>query len=326
MRAMVSEASGGQEGLTWGEVDEPVPGPGEVLIEVAAAGVNRADLHQRQGKHDPPPGASPILGLECSGRIAALGHGVRGWEVGQPVCALLSGGGYAERVVVPSGQLLPIPENIGLRDAAALPEAACTVWSNVVQAARLAEGETLLVHGGAGGVGTHAVQVGKALGARVAVTAGSSRRLECCAALGADILIDYQNEDFAEAVRAHTGGRGADVVLDNMGGPYLGRNIDALAPEGRLMIIGVQGGSSGHVDVLELLEKRATVCGTGLRSRPAREKAAIVDAVRDSLWPLVAAGAVKPVVSQYLPVREAVSAHELLLSGDVVGKLVLTVP
>jgi putative PIG3 family NAD(P)H quinone oxidoreductase len=322
MYAITIREPGDPDVLDWTEVADPRPGPGEVLLEVAASAVNRADLLQRQGHYPPPPGASEVLGLECSGTVAELGEGVEGWAVGDEVCALLAGGGYAQKVVVPAGQLLPVPGEVELIAAAGLPEVACTVWANVVMHAKLTEGEVFLVHGGAGGIGTHAIQVGKALGATVAVTAGSPERLESCRQLGADITINYQDEDFVEVLRKETGG--ADVILDNMGAAYLNRNVDALAFDGRLVVIGMQGGVRGELNVGTLLGKRCSVFGAGLRSRPLEQKAAIVADVRERLWPLVSEGAVKPVLGQVFPMSEAAAAHQAMHEGSVFGKILLT--
>ncbi|MCE6996910.1 NAD(P)H-quinone oxidoreductase [Saccharothrix sp. S26] len=322
MRAITIREPGGPDVLAWTEVRDPEPGPGEVLLDVAATAVNRADLLQRQGHYPPPKGTSESPGLECSGTVAALGDGVTGWQVGDEVCALLAGGGYAERVVVPAAQLLPLPEGVDLVTAASLPEVACTVWSNVVMVAGLRAGETFLVHGGAGGIGTHAIQVAKALGARVAVTAGSAERLRRCADLGADVLVDYREQDFVAEVGQ------ADVVLDNMGASYLDRNVDVLAPDGRLVVIGLQGGVKGELNIGKLLSKRASVTGTGLRFRPVdgpNGKGRIVAEVRERLWPLIAAGQVKPIVHEVLPIERASEAHRALEGGDVFGKLVLKV-
>ncbi|MFE6868890.1 NAD(P)H-quinone oxidoreductase [Kitasatospora sp. NPDC057692] len=323
MHAMTIPEPGGPEALVWAEVPDPVPGEGEVLVEVAATAVNRADLLQRQGFYDPPPGSPRYPGLECAGRIAALGPGVAGWAVGDEVCALLVGGGYAERVAVPVGQLLPVPSGLTLEQAAALPEVVCTVWSNVFLTAHLRPGETLLVHGGASGIGTMAIQLAKAVGARVAVTAGGPEKLARCAELGADVLIDYRAQDFVEVLREATGGAGADVVLDIMGAKYLQRNVDALAVNGRLVIIGLQGGANGELNLNTLLRKRGAVIATNLRGRPLAEKAAIVAAVREHVWPLVASGVVKPVVDRVLPLAEAAEGHRVLESGAQVGKVVL---
>lgn len=304
------------------------PGIDEVLIEIFAAGVNRADLLQAAGNYPPPPGASDILGLEVSGRIAAVGDGVSEWIVGQEVCALLAGGGYAESVIVPAAQVLPVPPGVTLHDAAALPEVACTVWSNLVMAAHLAPGEVLLVHGGASGVGSHAIQVAKQLGAVVAVTAGSDAKLDLCRELGADILINYRDDDFVEHIRRATDGRGADVILDIMGAAYLDRNLDALAADGRLVIIGMQGGVKGELNIGKLVGKRLQVIGTALRARPVggpHGKGDIVAAVVESVWPMIADGRVRPVIGARFPLAEAQEAHRALASGDVSGKILLTV-
>ncbi|GFH36479.1 NAD(P)H-quinone oxidoreductase [Streptomyces pacificus] len=338
MKAITITEPGGPEVLTWTEVPDPVPGPGEVLIDVTASAVNRADLLQRQGFYDPPPGASPYPGLECSGHVAALGEGVTGWKVGQPVCALLSGGGYAEKVSVPAGQVLPVPDGVSVADAAALPEATATVWSNIFMGggtatssnvftvARLRPAETLLVHGGASGIGTMAIQLAKAVGARVAVTAGGPQKLARCAELGADILIDYREQDFVEELRKATDGAGADVILDIIGAKYLDRNLRALAANGRLAVIGLQGGVKGELNLGMLLGKRGAVTATSLRGRPLQEKAAIVAAVREHVWPLIEAGTVKPVVDRVLPMPEAAAAHRTLESGAHVGKVLLVAP
>ncbi|MGN6300389.1 MAG: NAD(P)H-quinone oxidoreductase [Angustibacter sp.] len=324
MRAITTDGAGGVEVLTLSEVPDAVAGPGAVLVRVAASGVNRADLMQRMGHYPPPPGASPYLGLEVSGTVEALGEDVDGWAVGDEVCALLSGGGYAELGAVPAGQLLPVPSGVSLVDAAALPEVTCTVWSNVFMTAHLMPGEMLLVHGGSSGIGTMAIQLASQVGARVAVTAGSAEKLERCAELGAEVLVNYRDEDFVERVRAATDGRGADVVLDNMGAKYLGRNVDVLAPNGRLVVIGLQGGTKAELNLSALLSKRAAVIATSLRARPVAEKAAIVAAVREHVWPLVEAGAVRPVVHERLPLERASDAHRLLEDSGHVGKVLLT--
>lgn len=324
MYAITIEEPGGPEALVWSEAPDPVAGDGEVVVEVAASAVNRADVLQRQGFYNPPPGASPHPGLECSGRISAIGPGVSGWSVGDEVCALLAGGGYAQRVAVPAGQLLPVPAGVDLVTAAALPEVVSTVWSNVFMVAGLRPGETLLVHGGSSGIGTMAIQLAKAVGARVAVTAGGKEKLARCAELGADILIDYREQDFVEEIRAATDGAGADVILDIMGAKYLTRNVDALAVNGRLAIIGLQGGVKAELNLAALLAKRAAITATTLRARPLEEKAAIVAAVREHVWPLVAAGRVHPVVHATYPMQEAAEAHRVLESSTHVGKLLLT--
>ncbi|MFF7473428.1 zinc-binding dehydrogenase [Streptomyces sp. NPDC008092] len=323
MYAITIPEPGGPEALVWEEVPDPVPGDGEVLVEVVAGAVNRADIMQRQGYYDPPPGASPYPGLECSGRIVALGPGVSGWSVGDEVCALLAGGGYAEKVAVPAGQLLPVPEGLDLKQAAALPEVACTVWSNVFMIAHLRPGETLLVHGGSSGIGTMAIQLGKAVGARVAVTAGTKEKLDFCAELGADILVNYREQDFVAEVKQATGGAGADVILDNMGAKYLDRNVQALAVNGRLAIIGMQGGVKGELNIGALLGKRAAISATSLRARPLAEKAAICAAVREHVWPLIVQGHVRPVVDRELPMADAAQAHRVVEASEHIGKVVL---
>jgi putative PIG3 family NAD(P)H quinone oxidoreductase len=319
---------GGPETLSWGHAPDPVAGPGEVVVAVAASAVNRADLLQRQGHYPPPPGASPILGLECSGRVAAVGSGVGGWAVGDEVCALLAGGGYAQRVAVPAGQLLPVPAGVDLLAAAGLPEVACTVWSNVFDRGGLRDGETLLVHGGASGIGTMAIQLARALrtGVRVAVTAGAPGKLDRCRELGADVLISYREDDFVARVREATDGRGADVILDNMGASYLGRNVAALAPGGRLMVIGLQGGRTAELDLAVLLAKRGAVYATSLRGRPVAQKAAICAGVRREVWPAVEAGTVRPVIDRVLPMSAAGEAHRVVEAGQHVGKVLLEVP
>lgn len=324
MLAVTVPTPGPPETLVLAEVPDPQPGPGEVLVDVVAAGVNRADVMQRMGLYPPPPGAPAYPGLEVSGQIAAVGEGVTGWSVGDSVCALLSGGGYAQRVAVPAGQLLPVPAGVSLVDAAALPEVACTVWSNLFRTANLQPGEVLLVHGGSSGIGTMAIQVAAAVGARVAVTAGSADKLAVCRALGAQILVDYREEDFVQRLREATDGHGADVILDNMGAKYLARNVEALAVAGRLVVIGLQGGTRAELDLGRLLTKRAAVVATSLRARPAAEKATIVAAVREHVWPLVEAGRVRPVVHARFPLAQAEAAHRVLESSAHIGKLLLT--
>ncbi|MEU8295699.1 NAD(P)H-quinone oxidoreductase [Micromonospora sp. NPDC048909] len=323
MRAITVPEPGGPDALVWTEVPDPAPGSGEVLVDVRASAVNRADLLQRQGHYPPPPGAPAYPGLECSGVVSAIGPDVTGWQVGQEVCALLAGGGYAERVAVPAGQLLPVPAGVDPVDAAALPEVACTVWSNVVRLAGLRAGETLLVHGGGSGIGTFAIQLGAALGATVLTTARSAKH-DRLRELGATQVIDYREQDFVDEVRGATDGRGADVILDIMGASYLGRNVAALATGGRLAVIGLQGGRKGELDLGALLTKRATVTATSLRSRPLDEKAAIVRGVRDEVWPLVEAGKVRPIVDRRMPMAEAAAAHELVERSHHLGKVLLT--
>ncbi|HLN77620.1 MAG TPA: NAD(P)H-quinone oxidoreductase [Nocardioidaceae bacterium] len=324
MRAVIASEPGGPEVLTVTELPDPKPGSGEVVVDVAATAVNRADTLQRQGNYPPPPGASDVLGLECSGTISAVGPEVTAWQVGDEVCALLAGGGYGEKVIVPAGQVMPVPKGMDLVTAGALPEAACTVWSNIFMIAGLQPGETLLVHGGAGGIGNMAIQLAKALGAKVVTTAGSEEKLELCRSLGADVAVSYRDQDFVEEVKAATDGRGADVILDNMGAKYLDRNVSALATEGRLVIIGMQGGVKGELNIGKLLSKRGAVIATALRSRPVEEKAAICSAVVEHVWPLVVDGSVRTLVHATYPFAEAGAAHRLMESGDHVGKIVLT--
>jgi putative PIG3 family NAD(P)H quinone oxidoreductase len=325
MWAITLTEYGGPEQMAWAEVPDPEPGPGEVVLDIVSSAVNRADLLQVQGNYPVPPGASEILGLECAGRIAALGAGVTGWSVGDEVCALLAGGGYATKVAVPAPQLLPVPAGVSLEEAGGLPEVACTVWSNVFLEGRLAEGETFLVQGGSSGIGTHAIQVAKALGARVAATAGHADRLQFCRDLGADIVIDY-HDDIAEELKKATDGHGADVILDNMGAKGLANNLSALARDGRLMIIGMQGGVKAELNIGALLAKRGHVSAMGLRGRPVdgpHSKAEIVDGVRENVWPLFADGRVKPVVFERFAMSDAADAHRRLDAGGVTGKLLL---
>lgn len=324
MRAITIPQPGGPDALVWAEVPDPEPGPDEVIVDVRASGVNRADLLQRQGHYPPPPGAPAYPGLECSGVITEVGAEVAGWAVGQQVCALLAGGGYAERVAVPAGQLLPVPACDPV-DAAALPEVACTVWSNLVRVARLGAGDTLLVHGGGSGIGTFAIQFGAALGVTVLTTAREAKH-DRLRELGAAHIIDYREQDFVEEARRVTDGRGVDVILDIMGGSYLGRNVSALATGGRLVVIGMQGGRKAELDLGALLAKRASVTATSLRSRPLVEKAKIVQGVRDEVWPLVEAGRIRPIVDRRLPMTEAAEAHRLVESNDHFGKVLLTRP
>jgi putative PIG3 family NAD(P)H quinone oxidoreductase len=321
LRAAVAAGTGGPDVLSVGEVDEPHPKAGEVLVEVVATAVNRADTLQRQGFYPPPPGASETIGLECSGRIVALGEGVTGWSVGDEVCALLAGGGYAARVAVPVGQVMPVPSGVSLVEAACLPEVAATVWSNVFMTANLRKGERFLVHGGAGGIGTMAIQLAAARGAEVYATAGSPEKLELCRSLGASRAIDYREDDFVEVL---SDAGGADVILDNMGAKYLGRNVSALSTAGRLVIIGMQGGAKGELDINALLRKRASVTATSLRARPVTEKAAICCGVVENVWPLVAAGAIRPIVETTMPLEDVARAHQLMEDGSHSGKIVLT--
>ena len=325
MHAITYAEPGGPEVLQWTAVPDPTPGPGEVIIDVAATAVNRADLLQRQGNYPPPPGASEILGLECSGTISSVGAAIGLDHIGEKVVALLSGGGYATKVAVPIGQVMTVPTGIGLVEAAALPEVACTVWSNLDMVANLREGEWLLVHGGGSGIGTMAIQIGRALGARVAVTAGSQAKLDQCAALGAEVLINYNEQDFVEVMLAETGGRGANVILDNMGAAYLERNVTALARDGRLVIIGMQAGVRAELDISTLLRKNASVNATSLRGRPESEKAAICRQVERTVWPWIHSGVIRPVIDRILPLKDAAYAHTVIADGGATGKVVLSV-
>lgn len=306
------------------DLPDPEPGPDEVLIEAAAAGVNNADLQQRAGNYPPPPGASEILGLEVSGTVRAVGAGVTTVAVGDRVCALLSGGGYAALVVAPVTQVLPVPEGVDLVEAAGLPEAACTVYSNIGMLAGLRPGQTLLVHGGTGGMGSHAVLWAKALGATVIATSGGDRKVAASRDLGADLVVDHRTEDFVERVMAFTDGVGVDVVLDVVGPSYLERNLQALAPNGHIAVIASGSGRTAELDFGVLMRKRATISGTTLRARPLAEKAAIVEAVRYNVWPLVAAGRVRPVIDSVLPLAEVEEAHRRVRDGEVIGKVLLT--
>jgi putative PIG3 family NAD(P)H quinone oxidoreductase len=323
MHAIVITEPGGPEVLRWQQVPDPEPGPDDVLIEIAASAVNRADLLQRQGLYPPPPGAPPYPGMECSGTVLATGANVTRWHEGDQVAALLSGGGYAERVAVPQGQVLPVPGNISLPEAAALPEVACTVYSNVFQLAQLKRDELFLIHGGSSGIGTMAIQLAKAAGARVACTAGSARKLARCRELGADITINYHDEDFVSVLKAHGG---ADVILDIMGASYLARNVQALAVNGRLTIIGLQGGRQAELDLSVLQYKRASLFATTLRARPAAEKAAIVESTVAHVWPLVASGQVAPVIDTEIPMPDAARAHQLMADSGHIGKILLLAP
>ncbi len=338
MRAVIATEPGGPEVLAVHELPDPIPGPGEVLLEVAAAGINRADLMQRMGRYPPPPGVSDVLGLEASGVIGQLGDGVEDWAVGDQACALLAGGAYAERVVVPVGQLLPIPDGpagpTDLITAATLPEVAATVWSNLFMVAHLRPGDSLLVHGGAGGIGSFAIQLATALEVRVLATAGSAEKLELCRELGAVEAINYREADFVEEVRRVTGapgpltgpdGPGVDVILDNMGAKYLGRNVEALATSGRLVVIGMQGGTTGELDLSKLLAKRGAVIATSLRSRPLAEKAAICAALIEHVWPLIADGRIRPMLRRTFAMDDVAAAHEYMNEGTHTGKIALSI-
>ncbi|WP_131765229.1 NAD(P)H-quinone oxidoreductase [Candidatus Protofrankia californiensis] len=328
MRAVTVASFGAPEVMSWVEVDDLAPpGPDEVAIDVVASAVNRADLLQRQGFYPPPPGASAVLGLECSGRIAAVGAGVTAWQPGDEVCALLSGGGYATRVNVPASHVLPVPAGVSLLEAAGLPEVAATVYSTVFGVAGLRDGEVFLVHGGASGIGTFAIQAVRALrpSSTIATTAGSPAKLDRVRELGADLAISYRDEDFVDRVREATGGRGADVILDNMGGSYLARNVEVLAVEGRIVVIGLQGGRKGELNLAALLAKRGTVHAVSLRARPDAQKAVIVAGVREQIWPAIEAGAVRPVIDRVVPIEKVAEAHQRVEEFGHVGKVVLAV-
>jgi putative PIG3 family NAD(P)H quinone oxidoreductase len=323
MRAVVAREPGGPDVLEVRELPDPEPADGEIVIDVVASAVNRADIMQRMGHYPPPPGASDTLGLEVSGTVSAVGSGVERWDVGDRVCALLTAGGYADKVAVPVGQVLPVPDALELRDAAGLPEVVCTVWSNAFTLAGLQPGELLLVHGGAGGVGTMAIQLAKALGARVATTVGSAEKARFVRDLGADLVIDYKDQDFVDEVLAFDGS-GADVVLDNMGAKYLPRNVAVLATAGRLVVIGLQGGVKGELNLGALMSKRAAIISTTLRARPADEKAAIVASVEANAWPLISDGTVRPIVHSAFALDNVADAHALVEAGGHIGKVLIT--
>lgn len=332
VHAVTVDRPGGPDVMSWSTVpDPPPPGPGEVTLAVVATAVNRADLLQRQGFYDPPPGASDVIGLECSGRVAETGPGVRGLAVGAEVCALLGGGGYATRVNVPASQVLPVPAGLSLVEAAGLPEVACTVHSTVFGIAALTDGEVFCVHGGASGIGTFAIQAVRALRPTsvIAATAGSAEKVARVRELGADIAVNYRDEDFVAVVRAGTDGHGADVILDNMGASYLPRNVSLLALGGRLVVIGLQGGAKGELNLGALLAKRGSVHAASLRARPVDGpdgKAAIVAAVRRDLWPAIEAGKIRPIIDRVLPITDVVQAHQHVADLGHVGKVILTIP
>lgn len=325
MKAVYITEPGGPEVLEIREVPRPVPGPGEVLIDVVAAGLNRADVQQRRGFYPPPPGASEVPGLEVSGRISGFGAGVtKPFSIGDKVVALLAGGGYAQQVAVPAGQVLRVPDGVDLVTAAALPEVAATVYSNLVMTAQLQPGETVLIHGATGGIGTMAIQLAKALGAHVATTAGTAEKVGTAKAfLGADIAINYAEEDFPDSLRAQNNGKGADVILDVVGAKYLEQNVDALAEYGRLVVIGLQGGTKAELDLGLLLRKRAAIIATSLRPRPVEEKTVIMNAVRDAVWPLLADGRIRPLVAKSFPLDQVQEAHRYFDSGEHMGKVLL---
>jgi len=326
MFAITQQSPGGPETLAWEKLPDPTPGPNEVVIEIAGSAVNRADILQREGKYPPPPGATDIIGLECAGTITSVGAALTLDRIGERVTALLAGGGYATRVAVPIGQVMSVPEGVDLVTAGALPEVACTVWSNLVHVAKLREGETILIHGGGSGIGTMAIQIARALGAQVAITAGSQRKLDACADLGADHVINYNEQDFVEVIKDATGGRGADVILDNMGAKYLMRNIDALNRNGRQVTIGMQGGSAAELDMSAMAAKNVGVFATSLRRRPDPEKATICREVEKHVWPWIESGVITPVVDRVMPMPEAGAAQTLVENGDIIGKVALATP
>ncbi|KAJ6416527.1 hypothetical protein OIU84_002396 [Salix udensis] len=323
MKAVVITTPGGPEVLQLQEVEDPQIKEDEVLVKVEATALNRADTLQRQGKYPPPTGASSYPGLECSGTIEAVGKNVSRWKIGDQVCALLSGGGYAEKVAVPAGQVLPVPQGVSLKDAASLPEVACTVWSTVFMMSRLSAGETFLVHGGSSGIGTFAIQIAKYKGVRVFVTAGSEDKLAVCKDLGADVCINYKNEDFVARVKEETDGKGVDVILDSIGAPYFQKNVDSLSIDGRLFLLGFMGGFVTQVNLASLFAKRITVQAAGLRTRSLENKAEIVSEVEKNVWPAIAAGKLKPVVYKYLPLSKAAEGHQLMESSKHAGKILL---
>jgi putative PIG3 family NAD(P)H quinone oxidoreductase len=323
MRAIRIENPGPDYRLVLEETERPGPGPGEVLIRVTAAGVNRADLLQGQGRYPPPAGAAPILGMEVSGEIAACGAGIKGFEAGQKVCALVAGGGYAEYCAAPAGSVLPVPEGVDVVEAAGLPEAYFTVWTNLMEAAGLRLGESVLIHGGSSGIGTAAIQLCKALGHTVFATAGSAEKCAACERLGASRAINYRETDFVSVIEQATAGKGVDVILDMVGGDYIERNFRALARCGRLVNIAFQRGTKAEVNFAPMLAKRLSFMATTLRGRSNEEKARIRDAVLAHVWPQIAQGAIRPVIDQVFPLAEAQSAHEKMRAGRHIGKILL---
>ncbi|MBK3803299.1 zinc-binding dehydrogenase [Azospirillum brasilense] len=316
---------GGPEVLRTVQRPAPVPGPGEVLVAVEAAGVNRPDMLQRQGRYDPPPGASDLPGLEIAGRVVAIGEGVTEWAADDAVCALIAGGGYAQYCVVPAPQLLPVPKGYGMVEAAAVPETFFTVWINVFERGALKPGETLLVHGGSSGIGTTAIQLAKAFGAKVFTTAGSAEKCRACEELGADRAIDYKTEDFAAVIQKETGGRGVDVVLDMVGGDYIARDIGIMAPDGRHVSIAFLQGPKVSINMFPVMTKRLTLTGSTLRARSVEEKGRIAAALREKVWPLLEGGTVKPVIHKVFTLEQAAEAHALMESSAHIGKIVMTV-
>jgi NADPH2:quinone reductase len=325
MMAIEIRGSGGPEKLVPAERPVPVPGEGEILVRIAAAGVNRPDVHQRQGNYPPPPGVTDIPGLEIAGEVAATGPGASRHAVGDKVAALVAGGGYAEYAAVHESNALPVPAGLSLVEAAAIPETYFTVWSNVFDRGRLKAGETLLVHGGGSGIGTTTIQLAKAFGARVIATAANDAKCEACRKLGADLAINHRNDDFVAIVKMFTDGKGADVILDMVGGDYVARNFAAAAEDGRIVQIAFIGGAIANVDFRPIMLKRLTHTGSTLRSRPVSFKAEIAEAVRKNVWPLLEAGRAKPIIDTTFPLRNAADAHLRIESWEHFGKIVLTV-
>jgi len=323
MRYIDAERPGGPEVLVVKEGPAPVPGSGEVLIRVHAAGINRPDTMQREGKYPPPAGASPLLGLEVAGEVSAVGDGVSRWSLGDRVCALTNGGGYAEFVTAPVGQCLPVPSGLRMEEAAALPETFFTVWTNVFDRASLKEGESFLVHGGSGGIGTTAVQMAKQRGARVFATAGTGEKCAACRRLGAEIAVNYREDDFVQVLKQATEGRGVDVILDMVGGEYVGRNLELAAIDGRVVNIAFQKGSRVEIDLMRLLMKRLTLTGSTLRARTAGAKAEIARKLEAEIWPLIESGRIRPVMAAVFPLEKAADAHRLMEQGSHIGKIVL---
>ena len=324
MLGIVIRKPGGPEVLQPAELPIPMPGPREVLIKTAAAGVNRPDLMQREGKYPPPPGSSDVPGLEVAGTIAACGEGTVRWREGDRVCALVSGGGYAEYCVAPDVQCLPVPTSVDVVTAAGMPETFFTVWMNVFERGRLREGESFLVHGGSSGIGTTAIQMARAFGARVFATAGSDEKCHACERIGAERAVNYRTGDFVAALMTATGGRGVDVILDMVGAPYLARNLNLLALEGRLLQIAVLRGAKAEIDLIRVLRQRLTITGSVLRARSVEEKGAIAAALERAVWPLVDEGRIRPIIYKTFTLREAADAHRLMEAGSHIGKLVLT--
>jgi len=325
MTAIVIDGKGGPEVLKYATVPRPVAGPGQILVKVAAAGVNRPDVQQRMGAYPPPPGHSPLPGLEIAGTVAAVGPDVSRWKVGDTVCALTNGGGYAEYCIAEDVQALPIPDRLDMAQAAALPETVFTVWNNVFERGGLAAGEWFLVHGGSSGIGTTAIQMAKALGAKVMTTAGNEEKCQACRDLGADVVVNYRSDDFVKAAREATGGKGINVILDMVGGDYLERNIVAAAEDGRIVQIATLGGAEAKINVARLMVKRVTLTGSTLRPRSREVKAGFARAIEARIWPLVTAGQVKVVLDSVFPLAEAAEAHRRMEASQHIGKIVLKV-